>query len=92
MTVLYDTKHYVVEDAAGRSIIGEDGAYTKSHDGYCVINKESGNIEHSTTMLPGAIFQAQHFSDTLESLLNPTPIEDTDALASLNVGDDIVPN
>ena len=89
--VLFDTDKYTVEESNGRSIVGEDGKYTTSHTGYVVINKETQVIEHSTTMLPGAIFQCQHFNDTLVSLLNPADPEGVD-LTSMDVPEDVVPN
>lgn len=92
MTILYDTEKYKVEQADGRSIIGEDGKYTTTHDGYVVINKETEVIEHSTTMLPGAIFQCQHFNDTLVDLLKPADEADVVNLQSVDVPEDIVPN
>ncbi len=90
---LFETEKYVVRQAAqGECIIGEDGKY-EDMDGYVVINRETGVIEHTTIMLPGAIFQCQHFNDTLESLMSP-PEEGEDGvdLSSLNVPEDIVPN
>ena len=89
--VLFETEKYRVETSDGRSIVGEDGNYTKSHDGYVVINRETETVEHSTTMLPGAIFQCQHFNDSLISLLQEPSEKDVD-IANLNVPDDIVPN
>lgn len=90
---LYETEKYTVEIASGRSIIGEDGKYTKTHGGYVVINRETGIIEHSSTMLPGAIYQCQHFNDTLITLLAPEP-EDNElaALGAMDVPEDVVPN
>lgn len=89
---IYETMHYTVEESDSRSIIGEDGKYTTSHPGYVVINRQTGVIEHSTTMLPGAIFQCQHFNDSLESLLNPVEDDDQPDITNLNVPEDIVPN
>jgi len=43
-------------------------------------------------MLPGAIFQCQHFNDTLVSLLSPPQDDDGVDIAALNVPEDIVPN
>ena len=87
--VLFDTDKYEVRESDGVSIVGEDGKYTTTHKGYVVVNKETGVIEHSTTMLPGAIFQAQHFNDTLTSLLSP-PEEDEGLLEDMNVPEDVV--
>ena len=90
--VLYETEKYVVEEANGRSIVGEDGKYTTSHGGYVVVNRETGVVEHSTTMLPGAIFQCMHFNDSLISLLSPPEEAEEPDLAALNVPEDIIPN
>ena len=72
MSEYYKTDKYVVVDED--NALGEDGKYGKK--GYAVINIETGITEHTTMMLPGAIFQAQHFNDTLESLLaeNKEPV------------------
>jgi len=89
--VLFETEKYEVRVATnGDSVIGEDGKYAV-RDGYIVVNRESGVIEHTTIMLPGAIFQCQHFNDTLVSLLNP-PEDTPDALTGMDVPEDIVPN
>lgn len=89
MSNLFETEKYVVEESGDRKIIAEDGAYS-SRKGYVVVNKETGVVEHSTVMLPGAIFQCQHFNDTLISLL-ADPSEDID-IEALDVPEDIVPN
>ena len=91
MSNLFDTEKYTVEESNGRPVIGEDGKYSDDTKGYVVLNKETGVIEHSTIMLPGAIFQCQHFNDTLVSLLNPPTEEELD-ISALNVPEDIVPN
>ena len=90
MSNLFETEKYVVELAGDRPVIGEDGKYGTAAAGYVVINKETGVIEHSTVMLPGAIFQCQHFNDTLISLL-ADPEEAID-IEALDVPEDIVPN
>jgi hypothetical protein len=90
--IIFETEKYTVERSAGRPVIAEDGKYTDAVEGYLVINRETNVVEHSTIMLPGAIFQAQHFNDTLVSLLSP-PVDDEGMdIAALNVPDDIVPN
>lgn len=92
MSNLFETERYIVRKRDNsESIVGEDGKYTMSHDGYVVVNKETNVIEHSTTMLPGAIFQCQHFNDTLVSLLTD-PEDNITALTSVDVPDDVVPN
>lgn len=80
---LFETDKYAVEvtDAA----LGEDGKYGVA--GYKIINKDTGIVEHTTMMLPAAIFQAQHFSDTLKSLLE-TPEKATE----LSLVNDIIPD
>ena len=88
--VLFDTEKYVVEESGDRQIIAEDGKYGE-RAGYVVVNKETGVVEHSTVMLPGAIFQCQHFNDTLVSLL-AAPTEDGVDITSMDIPEDIVPN
>lgn len=91
MSNLYETEKYVVRLAEDKElVIGEDGKYGQG-GGYVVINRDTGIIEHSTVMLPGAIFQCTHFNDTLVSLMAP-PSEDGIDIAALNVPEDIVPN
>ena len=87
---LFETEKYIVQKAGGNKIIGEDGKYT-SRDGYVVVNRETGVVEHTTIMLPGAIFQCQHFNDTLISLLSPPEVETPD-LTGMDVPEDVVPN
>ncbi len=90
--VMFETEKYEVRLAAnGDQVIGEDGKYG-TIDGYLVVNKETKVIEHSTVMLPGAIFQCQHFNDTLISLLAPPDEADIVDITSMNVPEDIVPN
>ncbi len=88
---LFETEKYTVEKSNGRTIIGEDGKYG-AKSGYVVVNKETGVIEHSTVMLPGAIFQCQHFNDTLMNLLAPKDEAEVVDINSMNVPEDIVPN
>lgn len=69
--------HYTVEYVGGDDhvpIICEDGEY-RVRAGYAVCNKHTGVREHTTTLLPGAIFQSQHLDATLEGLLNPQEVE-----------------
>lgn len=63
-------EHYEVQLTTDLPIICEDGQYRKRH-GYAVYNKVSDVYEHTTTLLPGAIFQAQHLDATLVGLLTP---------------------
>ncbi len=91
--VMFETEKYEVQVASTmEQVIGEDGKYGSSQGGYIVINKETGVIEHSTVMLPGAIFQCQHFNDTLISLLTPKEDEEFEGLHAIDVPEDIVPN
>ena len=72
---LYETNLYKVVRAGpaqGIQVIGEDGRYGDK-EGYAVVNRENGVVEHTSTMLPGAIYQAMHFSDTLAAQLKPGP-------------------
>lgn len=61
-------KYYEVECTKDNPILCEDGEY-RVRPGYVVRNKTTDVIEHTTMLLAGAIFQAQHFDNTLESLL-----------------------
>ena len=83
---LYETENYFVTETD--NAIGEDGNYGQA--GYAVVNKDTGIIEHTTIMLPGAIFQSQHFSDTLKGLLE-TPDNNVVNLAEVPT-EDVVPN
>ena len=89
--VLFETEKYVVEESGDREIIAEDGNYGE-RAGYVVVNKETKVVEHSTVMLPGAIFQCQHFNDTLVSLLADPTEEDIEGLTAMDIPEDIVPN
>lgn len=60
------------EIATASRAIGEEGKYVSFEDvpaGYSITNKLTGVIEHTSTILPGVIFQAQHFDNTLKSFL-----------------------
>ena len=86
--VLYETESYTVQqvDVA----LGEDGKY--GQPGYGVVNKQTDVVEHTSMMLPGAIFQCQHFNDTLESLLaKPEEVVEPVDLRVVDV-EDVVPN
>ena len=90
--VMFNTEKYEVRIATDEEVvIGEDGKYSKI-GGYIVVNKETKIVEHSTVMLPGAIFQCQHFNDTLISLLTPPEEAEVVDINSMNVPEDIVPN
>ena len=49
----------------------EDGKTTG--DGYACVNKVTTIVEHTSTILPGVLFQAQHFDNTLVSLTDEEP-------------------
>lgn len=88
---MYETPNYKVVVHA--DCLGEDGEYGK--EGYAVINKDNGVVEHTTMMLPGAIFQCQHFSDTLTGLLKgaDTTSNGADIIPlTADVPDDILPS
>ena len=87
MSNLYETEKYFVTEC--KDVLGEDGKYGKT--GYAVVNEETGVIEHTTMMLPGAIFQCQHFNDTLKGLLE-TPEDNVVELSAIDVPDDVVPS
>ena len=52
------------------NVLGEEGKLVESDHvvGYAVVNKITAVIEHTSTILPGVLFQAQHFDNTLRSL------------------------
>jgi hypothetical protein len=90
---LYDTEKYEVILSEDETVVlGEDGQY-HAFPGYAVRNKETQVVEHTTMMLPGAIFQCQHFNDTLVSLTTPVATADNVVdLAAVEIGDDVVPS
>lgn len=70
---LYETEYYIVTrtDAA----VNETGSAADAQ-GYAVINRKYNIVEHTTTVLPAAMFQADNFNRTLKSLLEETSEED----------------
>lgn len=64
-----DLKYYEVTEA--EDVLLEDG--TSRGPGYALVNTITDVVEFSTPLLAGAIWQAQHFENTLESILNPMP-------------------
>lgn len=88
MAALYTTDKYEVVEYD--NVLGEDGKYGQC-GGYAVRNLETRVIEHTTMMLPGAIFQCQHFNDTLKGLLEK-PEDNVVPLAAIDMPDDIVPS
>lgn len=89
---LYDTKNYEVQLAANDEVMAEDGKYDADRKGYVVINKETGVIEHTTMILPQAIYQAQGFSDSLDALLKADDAAEVVDIGLVPVADDILPN
>ena len=87
--VLYDLTNYIV--IRTDNAIGEDGKY--GADGYAVVNKLTAIVEHTNTVLPGAIYQAQSFSDAMDAL---SAAKETPTQLSLvgfdPIGDDVVPS
>jgi hypothetical protein len=85
MDNIYENDKYsvVLTDDA----IGEDGQYGRT--GYAVVNKETGVIEHTTTVLPQALFQADAFMGALGQMGN----SQSDEMAIIQASpDDILPN
>lgn len=88
MSKLYDTKHYAV--VSTDDAMGEDGKLGAK--GYAVINKDTGVTEHTTVILPQAIYQAQGFNDSLDVLLKDDSDVSPLALVDVDVGIDDLPN
>ena len=81
-------KYYEVVEAY--RVLAEDGKYKESvneHQGYAIVNKATGIIEHTTMVLPGAIFQAESLDSMLGGLLEP-PV---DAPKAEGNGEDVIP-
>jgi hypothetical protein len=68
---IYENAHYAVYTTD--NALGEDGNYGMA--GYAVVNKETQVIEHTTMVLPQALFQADAFMGALGQL---EATEDTD--------------
>lgn len=66
-----DLSYYVIEPST--FAVGEEGKYVEGEDGetvgYAIRNAITGVVEHTSLILPGVIWQAQHFDNTLKSLL-----------------------
>ena len=83
---IYENDKYKVE--LTERALGEDGNYGVL--GYAVINKENNVIEHTTMVLPQALFQADAFmgalgqldavADDKEDLLSDATIDPTDII------------
>ena len=78
--VLYSTEKYIVivTDAA----LNEVGDACDAR-GYAVVNKDTSIVEHTTLVLPAAMFQADNFNRTLVSLLTEVPESPADAIEGL---------
>lgn len=83
----YEVRLILPEDNV--PIVCEDGEY-RVRAGYAVWNTTTDVCEHTTTLLPGAIFQAQHLDATLTGLLNPSA-DYSDALVDMPV-EDVIAN
>jgi hypothetical protein len=70
--------------------MGEDGEF--GSEGYAVRNKDTQVLEHTTVILPQAIYQAQGFSDSLAALLADKDGPAQLSLVEMDVGEDVVPN
>ena len=64
MSNIYENDNYKV--VVTTDALGEDGKYGRT--GYAVVNIETGITEHTTTVLPQALFQADAFMGALGQL------------------------
>ena len=76
MSNIYENDNYTV--VLHDNVLGEDGKY--GAHGYAVINKETAVIEHTTMVLPQALFQADAFQGALGQI-NEANAEDDDVAA-----------
>ena len=76
---IYENKSYEVIECA--NVIGEDGQYGAV--GYAVRNKETGVLEHTTMVLPQALFQADAFEGALGQLNEEEPEPETLLVADI---------
>lgn len=68
--------------------LGEDGKFIEGDPaGYGLLNKVTGILEHTSIMLPGVLWQATHFENTLKSMLS----SDEEPEPGLSVVEDILP-
>lgn len=61
--VIYAAKYYEV--IPYDNCMGEDNKL--GHAGYAVRNKERGTIEHTSIMLPSALYQCDHFDGAVKA-------------------------
>ena len=83
--IIYQNEKYeviLIDDA-----LGEDGKYGRR--GYAVINKETQVREHTTMVLPQALFQADAFMGALSQMDKTT---DDDAALIEEGPDDVIIN
>jgi hypothetical protein len=71
---IYENEKYRVE--VTHNALGEDNKYGRR--GYSVVNKETDVIEHTTTMLPQALFQADALAGALSQLDEQAEISDAE--------------
>lgn len=89
--VVYDTKHYEVRTSGDWNVIDEAGVYSE-RGGYVVVNKDTEIVEHTTMIMPQAIYQAQGFSDSLDALLSPSAQPAQLELVNFPIDEDVVPS
>ncbi len=82
MSNIYENEKYTV--VGTNDALGEDGNYGRR--GYAVVNKDTGIVEHTTIVLPQALFQADAFMGALGQL-DETADEDA---ALIEDGGDVV--
>ena len=79
---LFENDNYSVMIIA--DAIGEDGQYGVT--GYGVVNRKTGVVEMTTTILPSAISNADYYNTYLKALLNPPiPVAVTEDTTELRV-------
>jgi len=64
--IIYENENYKVQ--LGSNVLGEDNEYSVNRKGYHVINKVYDVIEHTTMLLPQAIFQSDALNRGLDEL------------------------
>ena len=81
---IYANANYRVRTT--RDALGEDGQY--GQEGYAVINIDTGIVEHTTMVLPQALFQADAFMGALGQLESVE--DDTPTLSDIGPDTDIL--
>lgn len=82
--ILYENDSYFV--VITPDALGENGEYGR--EGYAVVNKETNVVEHTTTVYPQALFQADAFHGALGQM---SEAQD-DASIIAEAPSDIIPN